>query len=48
MPCSCHEDQRVLICPRCEGKLTGVLTQAFNKGGYKVDLEYCEQHKSSN
>ena len=45
MPCNCHEDQRIVICPRCEKELTGSLTQAFNKGGFKVDLEYCEEHK---
>ena len=44
MPCNCHEDQRITICARCEKELTGALTQAFNRGGFKVDLEYCDKH----
>lgn len=44
MPCNC-EKERVNICPRCEGILTVALTQAFNRGGYKVDMEYCGKHK---
>ena len=43
MPCNCHEDQRVTICARCEGELTGALAQAFGIE-FKVDLEYCEEH----
>ncbi len=39
---------RVNICPRCEKILIGALTQAFNRGGYKVDLEYCDSHKGLN
>jgi len=38
---------RINICPRCEGILTVALTQAFNRGGYKVDMEYCVNHKDS-
>ena len=37
---------RVNICPRCEKELTGKLTYAFTHGGYKVDLEYCNEHDS--
>lgn len=36
---------RISICPRCEGILTGSLTQAFTRGGYKVDLERCIPHQ---
>lgn len=38
------DEKRVTICARCEKQLTGALVQAFNKGGYKVDLTYCEEH----
>ena len=37
--------RRILICTRCEKELTEALTQAFNRGGYKVDIEYCEEHE---
>ncbi|KKN13486.1 hypothetical protein LCGC14_1005800 [marine sediment metagenome] len=46
MPCNCHEDQRVTICARCEKEDTGALSQAFVRGGFKVDLEYCSAHKT--
>lgn len=44
MPCNCHEEQRIRICARCEKELTVVLAHAFGIE-YKVDLEYCDEHK---
>lgn len=35
---------RISMCTRCEKELTGRMVQAFNRGGYKVDLEYCLYH----
>ena len=44
MPCNCHENIRITICARCEKENTGALSHAFGIE-FKVDLEYCDDHK---